>query len=140
MRVVSGQLSVASEICGCFGRRDSTKISATISMPIAAMKLARLPNRSDSSPKTIGIIPINTVIRLVYAVFSRIRSGFEQLTNFWRMAMFSFLDRPVRLCDGFARRELLRIGGLNALGLSLPNLLQADEAIPASISSVDKSG
>ena len=32
--------------------------------------------------------------------------------------MFAFLDRPVRLCEGFARRELLRIGGLSAMGLT----------------------
>jgi Protein of unknown function (DUF1501) len=53
--------------------------------------------------------------------------------------MFSFLDRPVRLCDGFARRELLRIGGLSALGLSLPHLLRAGETNPASMSAVYKS-
>lgn len=53
--------------------------------------------------------------------------------------MFSFLDRPVRLCDGFSRRELLRIGGLNALGLTLPNVLQASELRPSSVSAVDGS-
>lgn len=52
--------------------------------------------------------------------------------------MFSFLDSPVRLCNGFARRELLRIGGLSALGLSLSNLLQAGESSRV-ITSVDKS-
>ena len=30
-----------------------------------------------------------------------------------------------RLCDGLSRREVLRVGGLSALGLSLPDLLQA---------------
>jgi hypothetical protein len=39
--------------------------------------------------------------------------------------MFSLYDRPARLCDGVSRRELLRVGGLSALGLSLPALLQA---------------
>ena len=31
---------------------------------------------------------------------------------------------------GLNRRELLRIGGLNALGLSLPGLLDAHGAVP----------
>src|SRR6516225_9061674 len=39
--------------------------------------------------------------------------------------MFSLEDRPARLCDGISRRELLRVGGLSALGLSLPTLLHA---------------
>jgi hypothetical protein len=34
----------------------------------------------------------------------------------------------VRLCDGLNRREMLRIGGLSALGLSLPELLRSREA------------
>jgi hypothetical protein len=39
--------------------------------------------------------------------------------------MFSLDDRPYTLCDRITRRELLRVGGLNLLGLSLPALLQA---------------
>jgi len=39
--------------------------------------------------------------------------------------MFPIHDGPSRLCDGISRRELLRVGGLSALGLSLPELLQA---------------
>src|SRR2546423_615296 len=39
--------------------------------------------------------------------------------------MFSFLGQPQRACDGFSRREMLRVGGLSALGLSLPGLLAA---------------
>ncbi len=45
--------------------------------------------------------------------------------------MFSILDHSVssrhgvRLCDGVNRRELLRVGGLGACGLSLPSLLNA---------------
>ncbi len=39
--------------------------------------------------------------------------------------MFTLHNRPARLCDGISRRELLRVGGLSALGLSLPALLQA---------------
>ncbi len=44
--------------------------------------------------------------------------------------MFSLLDKPTRLCDGIRRREMLRVGGLSALGLSLPTLLQARESSP----------
>lgn len=40
--------------------------------------------------------------------------------------MFSLDDRPYSLCDRISRRQLLRIGGLNMLGLSLPALLRAD--------------
>ena len=39
--------------------------------------------------------------------------------------MFSLHDRPSRLCDGISRRELIRVGGLSMLGLSLPQLVQA---------------
>ncbi len=46
--------------------------------------------------------------------------------------MFSLHDRPARLCDGLSRRELLRVGGLSALGLSLPTLLQARATAPLS--------
>jgi len=42
--------------------------------------------------------------------------------------MFSILDRSVRLCDGLSRRELLRAGGLGALGLTLPHLQPPLEA------------
>jgi hypothetical protein len=40
--------------------------------------------------------------------------------------MFAIHDHPARLCDGISRRELLRVGGLSLLGVSLPTLLQAD--------------
>src|SRR6266496_5965347 len=33
-----------------------------------------------------------------------------------------------RLCDGWSRREVLRVGGLSALGLSLADLLRAESA------------
>ncbi len=48
--------------------------------------------------------------------------------------MFSVLDRPYTLCDRISRRELMRIGGLNLLGLSLPALLgvQAQAAAASS--------
>src|SRR5580704_9996567 len=41
--------------------------------------------------------------------------------------MFSLHGESGRLCDGINRRELLRIGGLSALGLSLPDLLRASQ-------------
>jgi hypothetical protein len=49
--------------------------------------------------------------------------------------MFSLLGQSGRLCDGISRRELLRIGGLSALGLSLPDLLRASQtaAVPKGI-------
>src|SRR4029077_149567 len=34
---------------------------------------------------------------------------------------------PIHLCEGWSRRDVLRAGALGALGLSLPNLLQAEE-------------
>src|SRR5579862_5119827 len=39
--------------------------------------------------------------------------------------MFVLHNRPTKLRDGISRREWLRAGGLSALGLSLPALLQA---------------
>lgn len=39
--------------------------------------------------------------------------------------MLSIWGRKTRLCDGITRREALRLGGLSALGLSLPDLLAA---------------
>ena len=39
--------------------------------------------------------------------------------------MFSLQDKQFQLCDGLSRRELMRIGGLGALGVSLPTLLRA---------------
>ena len=48
--------------------------------------------------------------------------------------MFSILDRPTRLCDGISRREMLRVGGLSTVGLSLPRLLAAREAGPGATS------
>jgi hypothetical protein len=38
--------------------------------------------------------------------------------------MLVFDDLPTRLCDGLSRREVMRAGGLAALGLSLPALLE----------------
>jgi uncharacterized protein (DUF1501 family) len=39
--------------------------------------------------------------------------------------MLSLRDTGPRLCDGLSRREMLRVGGLSALGLSWPLLLRA---------------
>ncbi|MDA1230115.1 MAG: DUF1501 domain-containing protein [Planctomycetota bacterium] len=51
--------------------------------------------------------------------------------------MLTIPYRPTSLCDGYSRREAMRIGGLSALGFSLPQLLQrpviagsSDEASP----------
>jgi hypothetical protein len=38
--------------------------------------------------------------------------------------MLNLQQQPMRLCDGIGRREVLRAGGLSALGLSLPMLQQ----------------
>ncbi len=47
--------------------------------------------------------------------------------------MLSIPGRPGRNCDGWSRRELLRVGGLSLLGVSLPDLLrmEAQAASPA---------
>ena len=42
--------------------------------------------------------------------------------------MFSFGNGPARLCQGFTRREWLRVGGLSSVGLTLPELLRAERA------------
>lgn len=44
--------------------------------------------------------------------------------------MLSILGRSHKHCDGIARREVLRIGGLALGGLSLPQLLQAESHAP----------
>ena len=44
--------------------------------------------------------------------------------------MLKLLGSPERLCDGVSRREMLRVGGLASLGLSLPGLL-AGRAVAA---------
>ncbi|MFT5527271.1 MAG: hypothetical protein ACI9HK_005253, partial [Pirellulaceae bacterium] len=52
--------------------------------------------------------------------------------------VFSIHDLPTRLCDGVNRRELLRVGGLSVLGLTLPNLLHARETAPLGVPPTDK--
>jgi hypothetical protein len=39
--------------------------------------------------------------------------------------MFDIHEKPARLCDGWSRREILRVGGASAFGLTLPDLLAA---------------
>lgn len=46
--------------------------------------------------------------------------------------MFGLHNNGTRLCDGLTRREWLRVGGLGALGLSLPALLEAKSTSSAS--------
>lgn len=52
--------------------------------------------------------------------------------------MLSLQLQPTRLCDGILRREVLRAGGLSALGLSLP-LLQQQRTLGANGGSVASS-
>ena len=53
--------------------------------------------------------------------------------------MFSIHDTGPRLCDGLTRREWLRVGGLSAMGLSLPALLAGRSvAAPAASGSFGK--
>jgi hypothetical protein len=42
--------------------------------------------------------------------------------------MISIHERNLKLCDGVSRREAMRVGGLGALGLSLPQLIASREA------------
>ncbi|MFQ5732870.1 MAG: DUF1501 domain-containing protein [Planctomycetaceae bacterium] len=41
--------------------------------------------------------------------------------------MLTVLGRPSQMCDGIDRRELLRVGTISTLGLSLPQLLQQED-------------
>src|SRR5262245_38175375 len=41
-------------------------------------------------------------------------------------SMLSIPGRPGANCDGFSRRELLRVGGAGLLGVSLANLLRME--------------
>ena len=50
--------------------------------------------------------------------------------------MLRMLSSPRRLCNGLTRRELMEVGGTGLLGLSLPQLLQADAARAAEVSTV----
>ncbi|MCA1594846.1 MAG: DUF1501 domain-containing protein [Chloroflexi bacterium] len=48
--------------------------------------------------------------------------------------MFSIPGKAGRLCDGWSRREFLRVGGAAMMGMSLPSLLNA-EAVAAAVPS-----
>src|SRR5262245_27440037 len=41
--------------------------------------------------------------------------------------MISIRGNPGRACDGITRREVLRVGGLSALGLTWPGLIARSE-------------
>src|SRR5262245_27644726 len=43
--------------------------------------------------------------------------------------MLSIRGHGTRLCDRVSRREILRVGGLSALGLSLPQLISGRRAL-----------
>src|SRR5262249_12387767 len=43
--------------------------------------------------------------------------------------MLTLTGRAQRLCDGMARRDFLRIGGLGLLGISSPTLLRASSSV-----------
>src|SRR6202044_144856 len=47
-------------------------------------------------------------------------------------SMWNVWGGRARLCDGLTRREVLRIGGLSAFGLSLPHLLRGQTQAAAS--------
>ena len=56
--------------------------------------------------------------------------------------MLSIRGGGIRLCDGLSRREILRVGGLGALGLSLPQLLGGRSPVAAeqSVPSANRAG
>jgi hypothetical protein len=56
----------------------------------------------------------------------------------WSNGMFPIYGSAARLCDGVSRRDWLRVGGLSALGLSLPSLLHARDSAPPGILPTDK--
>ena len=45
--------------------------------------------------------------------------------------MIRVLGTTKTVCGGFSRREMLRIGGLSLLGLNLPQILRAEQGLPA---------
>jgi hypothetical protein len=71
--------------------------------------------------------PIDWSLVSAPLVFPASLSSFESCPQ-----MLSLQQQPVRLCDGVARRQLLHIGGLSALGLGLPQLWQLSSAQAAS--------
>src|SRR5262245_58292205 len=53
--------------------------------------------------------------------------------------MFSVLAAPQRLCDGWSRRDFLRVGTVGGLGLTLAHLARAGAAASAGTPSTDAS-
>ncbi len=52
--------------------------------------------------------------------------------------MLTIPGRPVRTCEGWSRRELLRVGGAGLLGLNLPEFLSWQaSAAPAKVESAN---
>ena len=45
--------------------------------------------------------------------------------------MISILGQSQTACDGLRRREMLRLGGLSLLGMTLPDLLRAEATLPS---------
>jgi len=37
--------------------------------------------------------------------------------------MLTIPGRPIRTCEGFSRRDFMKVGGVSLLGLSLPEFL-----------------
>lgn len=54
--------------------------------------------------------------------------------------MLQFHSTPVKLCDRLSRREILRIGGLGALGLSLPQLRKSPSQAGETLASAEAGG
>jgi len=54
--------------------------------------------------------------------------------------MISIKGNKARLCDGVSRRDFVRVGGLGALGLGLPQLLQAEAQAAEIAKRVGKTG
>jgi len=54
--------------------------------------------------------------------------------------MLSILRKPIRLCGGITRREMLRIGGLAFTGLAWPDLLRARDTQPGRSRGWDRRG
>ncbi len=74
-------------------------------------------------------MPIGSACRQVnrnfcYDGVSRLLAYPTQCPCIGTPAMLTLNQRGPNLCDGVTRREWMRIGGLSALGLSLPQLLQ----------------
>src|SRR5579883_2655170 len=52
--------------------------------------------------------------------------------------MLTIPGRPVRTCEGYSRRELMRIGGAGLIGLNLPEFLAWKASAAARVTSPTK--